>query len=130
MAAFSTLTHEVDGHARIVDQSPLIIPISQLAETEPDELYEGLRRLLDGYRNTLEYHRRILLDQFQLADVAPKVVGVGSVGTRARIALMVGRDGLDLSCPGFDGGSETRIRSSSKELQVHAQSQEVSRGAD
>jgi hypothetical protein len=70
MAAFSTLTHEVDGHARIVDQSPLIIPISQLAETEPDELYEGLRRLLDGCHNTLEYHRRILLDQFQLADVA------------------------------------------------------------
>jgi hypothetical protein len=44
MAAFSTPTHEVDGHARIVDQSPLIIPIGQLAETEPDELYEGLRR--------------------------------------------------------------------------------------
>jgi hypothetical protein len=54
-----------------------------------------LRRLLDGYRDTLEYHRRVLLDRFELADVARKVVGVGSVGTRAWIALMVGRDGQD-----------------------------------
>jgi uncharacterized protein (DUF2252 family) len=95
MAAFSKLTHEVDGQPRIVDQSPLIIPISQLAPLERDELYDGLRRLLGGYRDTLDYHRRILLDQFELADVARKVVGVGSVGTRAWIALMVGRDGQD-----------------------------------
>jgi uncharacterized protein (DUF2252 family) len=95
MAAFSKLTHEVDGEVRIVDQTPLIIPISQLAPLERDQLYDGLRRLLAGYRDTLEYHRRILLDQFELADVARKVVGVGSVGTRAWIALMVGRDGQD-----------------------------------
>jgi hypothetical protein len=95
MAAFSKLTYEVDGRAQIVDQSPLIIPISQIAGIERDELYEGLRQLLDGYRDTLEYHRRILLGRFELADVARKVVGVGSVGTRAWIALMVGRDGQD-----------------------------------
>jgi uncharacterized protein (DUF2252 family) len=95
MAAFSKLTYEVDGHALIVDQSPLIVPISQLAELERDELYDGLRRLLAGYGDTLEHDRRILLDQFELADVARKVVGVGSVGTRAWIALMVGRDGQD-----------------------------------
>jgi uncharacterized protein (DUF2252 family) len=95
MAAFSKLTHEVDGQVRIVDQSPLIIPIGKLAETERDQLSEGLRRVLAGYRDTLEYHRRILLDQFDLADVARKVVGVGSVGTRAWIALMVGRDRQD-----------------------------------
>jgi uncharacterized protein (DUF2252 family) len=95
MAAFSKLTYDVEGDTRIVDQSPLIIPISQLAPVERDELYDGLRRLLAGYRDTLEYHRRTLLDQFNLADVARKVVGVGSVGTRAWIALMVGRDGKD-----------------------------------
>jgi uncharacterized protein (DUF2252 family) len=95
VAAFSKLTYEVDGQVRIVDQSPLIIPISQIAELERDQLYDGLRRLLAGYRDTLEYHRRILLDQFELADVARKVVGVGSVGTRAWIALMVGRNGQD-----------------------------------
>jgi uncharacterized protein (DUF2252 family) len=95
MAAFSKLTHEVDGQPRIVDQSPLIIPISQLAPLERGELYGGLRRLLSGYRDTLEPHRRILLDKFELADVARKVVGVGSVGTRAWVALMVGRDGQD-----------------------------------
>jgi uncharacterized protein (DUF2252 family) len=54
-----------------------------------------LRQLLAGYRDTLEHDRRILLDKFNLADVARKVVGVGSVGTRAWIALMVGRDGQD-----------------------------------
>jgi uncharacterized protein (DUF2252 family) len=95
MAAFSKLTHEVDGQPRIIDQSPLIIPISQLAPLQRDELYDGLRRLLSGYRDTLEYDRRILLDKFELADVARKVVGVGSVGTRAWISLMVGRDGQD-----------------------------------
>ena len=95
MTAFSKLTHVVDGQPRIIDQSPLIIPISQLAELERDQLYDGLRRLLAGYRDTLDYHRRILLDQFELADVARKVVGVGSVGSRAWISLMVGRDGHD-----------------------------------
>jgi uncharacterized protein (DUF2252 family) len=95
MAAFSKLTYTVDGDVRIVDQSPLIIPVSQLAPLERDELFDGLRRLLGGYRDTLEYHRRVLLDRFELADVARKVVGVGSVGTRAWIALMVGRDGQD-----------------------------------
>jgi uncharacterized protein (DUF2252 family) len=95
MYAFSKLTHEVDGQPRIVDQSPLIVPIGLLANSERDELYEGLDRVLHGYRDTMEFHRRVLLEQFELADVARKVVGVGSVGTRAWIALMVGRDGQD-----------------------------------
>jgi uncharacterized protein (DUF2252 family) len=95
MTAFSKLTHEVDGEPRIVDESPLIVPISVIAGIDRDALYHGLRSVLDGYRNTLEHHRRILLDRFELADAARKVVGVGSVGTRAWIALMVGRDGED-----------------------------------
>ena len=96
MTAFSKLTEVVDGKARIVDQSPLIVPLEQLAASgERDEIVEGLHQLLRDYRETLEFDRRILLEQFQLSDLARKVVGVGSVGTRAYIALMLGRDGQD-----------------------------------
>ena len=96
MAAFSKLTHVVDGKVRIVDQSPLIVPLDQLVDgAGVDEVFEGLQELLRGYRATLEFDRRVLLEQFELADFARKVVGVGSVGTRAWIALMVGRDGQD-----------------------------------
>jgi uncharacterized protein (DUF2252 family) len=96
MSAFSKLTEVVDGRLRIVDQSPLIVPIDQLvSDGERDEMYEGLHGLVRGYRETLEFDRRVLLEQFQLADFARKVVGVGSVGTRAWIALMLGRDGQD-----------------------------------
>src|SRR5947209_3250553 len=96
MTAFSKLTEVVDGKARIVDQSPLIVPIEQLAQgRERDEITESLRQLLRDYRQTLEFDRRVLLEAFELTDLARKVVGVGSVGTRAYIALMLGRDGQD-----------------------------------
>jgi uncharacterized protein (DUF2252 family) len=96
MSAFSKLTETVDGRVRFVDQSPLIVPIDQLvSDHERDEMYEGLHQLLRGYRSTLEFDRRVLLEQFELVDFARKVVGVGSVGTRAWIALMLGRDGQD-----------------------------------
>jgi uncharacterized protein (DUF2252 family) len=96
MTAFSKLTHEVDGQARIVDQSPLIVPIEQLAPGgEREEMFEGLRELMRGYRATLEFDRRVLLEEFELTDFARKVVGVGSVGTRAWIGLLMGRDGQD-----------------------------------
>jgi uncharacterized protein (DUF2252 family) len=96
MAAFSKLTHVVDGRARIIDQSPLIVPIEQLAPGGGrEELFEDLRGLLRGYRESLEFDRRVLLEQFDLTDFARKVVGVGSVGTRAWIALLLGRDGQD-----------------------------------
>ncbi len=58
-------------------------------------MFEALHELLRAYRDTLEYDRRVLLEEFELADFARKVVGVGSVGTRAWIALMLGRDGQD-----------------------------------
>ncbi len=96
MTAFSKLCQEVDGEARIVDESPLIVPIELLAPgDERDEMFEGLHGLLRSYRDTLEFDRRVLLEEFQLTDFARKVVGVGSVGTRAWIALMLGRDGQD-----------------------------------
>ena len=96
MTAFSKLTEVVDGQARIVDQSPLIVPIDQLAPGEErDAVFEALHQLLRGYRETLEFDRRVLLEEFELVDLARKVVGVGSVGTRAWIALLLGRDGQD-----------------------------------
>jgi uncharacterized protein (DUF2252 family) len=96
MTAFSKLTHVVDGKARIIDQSPLIVPIAQLAPGEErDEIFDELHQLLRGYRETLEFDRRVLLEEFELSDFARKVVGVGSVGTRAWIALLFGRDGQD-----------------------------------
>jgi uncharacterized protein (DUF2252 family) len=96
MTAFSKLCQVVDGKVQIVDESPLIVPIAQLAQgRELDELVESLHQLLRDYRATLEFDRRVLLEAFELTDLARKVVGVGSVGTRAYIALMLGRDGQD-----------------------------------
>jgi len=95
MAAFSKLTEVVDGQPRIIDQSPLIVPIDKLAEGEREDTFNELRDLLRSYRGSLEYDRRVLLEEFRLTDFARKVVGVGSVGTRAWIALLLGRDGQD-----------------------------------
>jgi uncharacterized protein (DUF2252 family) len=96
MSAFSKLTHVVDGKVQIVEESPLIVPIAQLAAgRELDEIVESLHQLLRDYRGSLEFDRRVLLEAFELTDLARKVVGVGSVGTRAYIALMLGRDGQD-----------------------------------
>jgi uncharacterized protein (DUF2252 family) len=96
MSAFSKLT-EVgdDGRVHIVDQSPLIVPITKIAGTGDEETFDELRSLLRSYRNTLEFERRVLLEEFELYDLARKVVGVGSVGTRAWIGLLMGRDDGD-----------------------------------
>jgi uncharacterized protein (DUF2252 family) len=98
MSAFSKLTHVVDGEPRIVDQSPLIVPIDVFAEQaglDREALLSDLRELVRVYRESLEYDRRVLVEEFRMADFARKVVGVGSVGTRAWIALFFGRDGDD-----------------------------------
>jgi uncharacterized protein (DUF2252 family) len=94
--AFAKLTEVVDGQVRIADGSPLIVPIARLApDTGRDETIDRLGQLLDDYRASLEADRRVLLESFELADVARKVVGVGSVGTRVWIALLFGRDQQD-----------------------------------
>jgi uncharacterized protein (DUF2252 family) len=96
MSAFSNLTRVVDGRVRIANQEPLIVPIVDLVpESDSEQVFEGLVELLRAYRNTLDFDRRVLLDRFELVDFARKVVGVGSVGTRAWIALMLGGDGRD-----------------------------------
>jgi uncharacterized protein (DUF2252 family) len=96
MSAFSKLTRVVDGRVRIANQAPLIVPIVDLvSDSDSEQVFEGLLELLRAYRETLDFDRRVLLDRFELVDFARKVVGVGSVGTRAWIALMLGGDGRD-----------------------------------
>ncbi|MFI5099993.1 MAG: DUF2252 domain-containing protein [Actinomycetes bacterium] len=95
--AFSKLTHEVDGERRIVADPPLVVPIEDVAPagSDRDQLEAELRGLIRSYRRTLETDRRHLLEDFDYVHAARKVVGVGSVGTRAWILLMLGRDGQD-----------------------------------
>ena len=96
MTAFSKLTRVVDGEPQIVSDPPLIERIHDLAPgREGEALTQELHELLRRYRQTLQTDRRVLLEEFRLVDLARKVVGVGSVGTRAWIALMLGRDEHD-----------------------------------
>jgi uncharacterized protein (DUF2252 family) len=96
LKAFGKLTEVVNGERRIVGDPPLIVPIDELAGDMPAaELHEALRTLIRSYRRTLSRDRRLLVERFRYVDAARKVVGVGSVGTRAWIALMIGRDGDD-----------------------------------
>jgi uncharacterized protein (DUF2252 family) len=90
--AFSRLTEEADGARRFVSDLPLLVPLADLDEEARDDLSGRLHRILASYHRSLQHDRRVLLDQFHLVDVARKVVGVGSVGTDAWIALFVGRD--------------------------------------
>lgn len=97
MQAFSKLTHVVDGQRRIVSDPPLVVPVEDLMTSESDSnaLNEQFHALIQTYRRTLETDRRELLESFQYVHAARKVVGVGSVGTRAWILLLLGRDGQD-----------------------------------
>jgi uncharacterized protein (DUF2252 family) len=97
LQALAKLTQEVDGRPRIVADPPLVVPLSDLVagSAEQAELETELRTLVGDYRRTLETDRRYLLEQFRFADMARKVVGVGSVGTRCWIVLMLGRDASD-----------------------------------
>jgi len=98
MAALSKLTQVVDGELRIVDESPLIVPIDRLADgVERDRILKDLRGVLAVYRDSLPAERRRLFDPFELADLARKVVGVGSVGNEAWIALLLGTVGASRS---------------------------------
>ena len=91
------LTRIVDGRPRIISDPPLLVPIDELipAETDRADIEGELTGLLTKYQRTLETDRRYLLQQFDFCDMARKVVGVGSVGTRCWIVLMLGRDEAD-----------------------------------
>ena len=93
LRAFSKLTAAVDGEPRIVGDPPLIVPIEDLAGgADVAEFAQGVIR---AYRRTLQGDRKRLLQRFRYVHAARKVVGVGSVGTRAWIILMLGRDNED-----------------------------------
>jgi uncharacterized protein (DUF2252 family) len=96
MKALSKLTAIVDGERRIVSDPPLVETIDDLLPGPPGAAFRaGMHDLLRNYRRTLLRDRREALESFRVVDFARKVVGVGSVGTRAWIALLLGRDDDD-----------------------------------
>jgi uncharacterized protein (DUF2252 family) len=100
MQALSKLGETVGGTYRIVSQPPVLIPLRELAydmapEMTPEQIEQGIQEQFRAYRATLQPDRRHLLEQFEIVDAARKVVGVGSVGTRAYIVLLQGRDASD-----------------------------------
>ena len=96
LRAFDRLVHEVDGEPRIISDPPLLVPADELvSEDERQALEERIIEMLGRYRESLEGDRRHLIDSFRYVEMARKVVGVGSVGTRAWVVLMMGRDGQD-----------------------------------
>jgi len=98
LQALSKLGEVVDGRYRIVSQPPVVIPMRDLVPMSgysSDQMQEMVHQQFRAYRATLQEDRRHLLEHFEIVDMARKVVGVGSVGTRAFIVLLQGRDAQD-----------------------------------
>jgi uncharacterized protein (DUF2252 family) len=96
LQAFGKLTEVVDGRLRIRAEPPLLVPLRDiLPETEERDLESAFRGLIRQYRASLQSDRRTLLERYSFVDMAHKVVGVGSVGTRCWVVLLVGRDADD-----------------------------------
>ena len=96
LRAVKKLTERVDGDLRFRSVPPLLVPLRELfdpADTRDETAY--IRELLDEYASSLDDDRRYLFDTYRFVDMARKVVGVGSVGTRAWVFLLVGREGRD-----------------------------------
>jgi uncharacterized protein (DUF2252 family) len=96
LRALNRLTHRVDGELRFVSRPPLIVPIEEmLSAREADQVEGSIRGVLDRYAQTLKGDRRRLLSTYRFRHIAHKVVGVGSVGTRAWVVLLTGHDDGD-----------------------------------
>jgi hypothetical protein len=98
LQALSKLAEVVDGRYRIVSNPPVVVPLREVGSTygvSPDEFEGIIHDQFRAYRTTLQYDRRHLLQRYEFVDAARKVVGVGSVGTRAFIILLQGRDDQD-----------------------------------
>jgi uncharacterized protein (DUF2252 family) len=96
MQALRKLTTMAGGQRRIISDPPMIVPVEEVfSDVQADAIYEQLRAVLGKYRRTLQSDRRHLLKQFTLVQMARKVVGVGSVGTRAWVLLMDSGDGVE-----------------------------------
>ncbi len=92
LGAMNRFAGTLEGQPQIIADPPLIVPIRDLVDDqkEREEIEQGLRDMITAYRATLEPERRVLLDRYRLIDFARKVVGVGSVGTRSWMALLIG----------------------------------------
>jgi uncharacterized protein (DUF2252 family) len=97
MQELAKLTTTVDGQPQIVSDPPLLVPIEELIsdQAQRSALESEVHSIIGKYRRTLETDRRHLVDQYEFVHLARKVVGVGSVGTRCWIVLMLGRDESD-----------------------------------
>ncbi len=96
LRALTKLCRTVDGELRIVGDPPLVTPIEDvLPGAEQHHLEDVVRRMIRTYRRTLPRDRRHLLESYRYVHAARKVVGVGSVGARTWILLLVGRDDDD-----------------------------------
>jgi len=96
LRALAKLTRDVDGEPRLSSDPPLLVPIEEVfSEVDAERIQTTIRDALRSYRRTLSGDRRHLLESYRLVDLARKVVGVGSVGMRAWVALLIGRDNDD-----------------------------------
>jgi len=96
LRAVNKLTHRVDGKLRFRSVPPLLVPLRELLDARHAHLEEEyVRELLAEYAASLDLDRRYLFGSYEFVDMARKVVGVGSVGTRAWVVLLVGRGGQD-----------------------------------
>jgi uncharacterized protein (DUF2252 family) len=96
LQAFGRMTESRGGRVRIRPEPPLLVPLRDLVPgLEGDDLEPRFRALIEEYRGSLEPDRQVLLERYHVVDLARKVVGVGSVGTRCWIVLLTGRDDGD-----------------------------------
>jgi Uncharacterized protein conserved in bacteria (DUF2252) len=96
LEALSRLTSDASGPPRFAVRPPGLVPVADLAEAAAQaDLQEYLNEIITSYRRTLDRHRRVLVDRYRVADMARKVVGVGSVGLRSWVILLTGRDDQD-----------------------------------
>jgi len=97
MEQLAKLTRMAGGRPQIISDPPVVVPIDELFTTEKQRLSfrDEITGLIAKYQRTIETDRRYLLQQYEFCDMARKVVGVGSVGTRCWIVLMLGRDDSD-----------------------------------
>lgn len=96
LSALSKLVEDVDGELRFISRPPLLVPIEELLDNDARRRYvDVIRKFLRRYRQSVDADRRHLLDGYRFVHMARKVVGVGSVGTRAWVVLLLGRDESD-----------------------------------
>ncbi len=96
LKASAKLTRIVDGEPQFISDPPLLVPANEVFGVDQGQLFEEtVHRSLRSYRHSLQGDLRHLLEQYRFVELARKVVGVGSVGTRCWLALMVGRDDGD-----------------------------------